>query len=309
MAEQRADRLTELEERYAGYKVYDRDGEKIGKVDDVFVDDTERPEYIGVKMGVLGTKSALIPMDIVWEDDDRRVMEVSETKDKIKAGPAFDDEEEITPEYEEWVRSHYGLGRLKGSMKRGAYRPYYFDASGDGLGDLQPSKRTLGSRERSREDRLSRARRSADSERITDLGDEDDLRMQRIEEELVAGTRKREVGAVRLRKRVKTDREQLRVPKRREEVHVDRVSVNREASEAEIGEDEFFVPVSEEEVVVEKKPVVKEEIRLRKEVVEEEEVVERDVRKEEVDIDDQTERRAVLEHDPDVNDERRRRSA
>jgi uncharacterized protein (TIGR02271 family) len=133
--------------------------------------------------------------------------------------------------------------------------------------------------------------------------------MQRIEEELVAGTRKREVGAVRLRKRVKTDREQLRVPKRREEVHVDRVSVNREASEAEIGEDEFFVPVSEEEVVVEKKPVVKEEIRLHKEIVEEEEVVERDVRKEEVDIDDQTERLAVLEHDPDVNDERRRRSA
>jgi len=46
----------------------------------------------------------------------------------------------------------------------------------------------------------------------------------------------------------------------------------------------------EEEVVVEKRPVVKEEIRLRKEVVEDEEVVERDVRKEEVDIDDQTER-------------------
>ena len=74
----------------------------------------------------------------------------------------------------------------------------------------------------------------------------------------------------------------MRVPKRREEVSVERVSVNREATEAEIGKDEeFFVPVSEEEVVVEKRPVVKEEIRLRKDVVEEEEVVERDVRKEE----------------------------
>ena len=84
----------------------------------------------------------------------------------------------------------------------------------------------------------------------------------------------------------------MRVPKRREEVSVERVSVNREATEAEIGKDEeFFVPVSEEEVVVEKRPVVKEEIRLRKDVVEEEEVVERDVRKEEIDIDDQTRRR------------------
>ena len=36
--------------------------------------------------------------------------------------------------------------------------------------------------------------------------------------------------------------------------------------------------------------MVKEEIRLRKEVVEEEEIIEENVRKEEVDIDDQTER-------------------
>ena len=48
---------------------------------------------------------------------------------------------------------------------------------------------------------------------------------------------------------------------------------------------------------------------MRKEVVEEEEVVERDVRKEEVDIDDETERQVVLEHGLDTDNERRRRSA
>jgi uncharacterized protein (TIGR02271 family) len=83
----------------------------------------------------------------------------------------------------------------------------------------------------------------------------------------------------------------MRVPKKREEVRVERVPVEgQEASEAEIGEDEFFVPVIEEEVVVEKRPVVKEEIWVRKHVVEDEETVERDVRKEEIDIDDRTER-------------------
>jgi len=82
---------------------------------------------------------------------------------------------------------------------------------------------------------------------------------------------------------VRTERERVRVPKRREEVHVERVPVERrEASEAEIGEDEFVMPFLEEEVVVEKRPVVKEEIRMRKEVVEDEEIVERDERKEEV---------------------------
>jgi len=44
-------------------------------------------------------------------------------------------------------------------------------------------------------------------------------------------------------------------------------------------------------VVVEKRPVAKEEVRIRKDVVEDTEVVEEDVRREEVDVEDQTGRR------------------
>jgi uncharacterized protein (TIGR02271 family) len=117
---------------------------------------------------------------------------------------------------------------------------------------------------------------------------EDELRVQRSEEELAAGTREREAGEVRVRKNVRTDRESIEVPTRHEEVSVERVPVSGEASEAEIGEDEVVVPVTEEEVVVEKRPVVKEEVRIKKDVVEDTEVVEEDVRREEIDIDDQT---------------------
>ena len=116
----------------------------------------------------------------------------------------------------------------------------------------------------------------------------DEARVQRSEEELRAGTRERQAGHIKVRKQVKTEREQVRVPKRREEVSIERVPVEGEASEAEIGEDDVSVPVVEEEVVVEKRPVVKEEIRVRKDVVQDEEVVEEDVRKEEIDIDDGT---------------------
>jgi uncharacterized protein (TIGR02271 family) len=45
----------------------------------------------------------------------------------------------------------------------------------------------------------------------------------------------------------------------------------------------------EEEVVVEKRPVVKEEIRIRKDEVEDIEVIEEDVRREEIDVEDRTE--------------------
>jgi uncharacterized protein (TIGR02271 family) len=117
------------------------------------------------------------------------------------------------------------------------------------------------------------------------LRDEDELRVQRTEEGLAAGTREREAGQVKVRKQVHTEREQLRVPKRHEEVSVERVPVEgREASEVEIGEAEISMPVVEEEVVVDKRPVVKEEIRVRKDVVQDEELVEEDVRREEVDI-------------------------
>ena len=94
-----------------------------------------------------------------------------------------------------------------------------------------------------------------------------------------------------VRKNGRTDREQIEVPTRREEVSVERVPVSEgTASEAQIGEDEISVPVTEEEVVVEKRPVAKEEVRIRKDVVSDTEVVEEDVRKEEVEVDDQTTR-------------------
>ena len=125
----------------------------------------------------------------------------------------------------------------------------------------------------------------------SDLEDEDELRVQRSEEELVAGTREREAGSVNVRKRVRIDRERVEVPTRREEVSVERVPASGDASEAQIGAEEVSVPVVEDEVVVQKKPVAKEEIRLRKDVVHERQIVEEDVRREEVDIENDTRRR------------------
>jgi uncharacterized protein (TIGR02271 family) len=87
---------------------------------------------------------------------------------------------------------------------------------------------------------------------------------------------------------VRTDREQIEVPTRHKEVSVERVPVEGKATEAQIGEDEVVVPVTEEEVVVGKRAVAKEEVRIRKDVVEDTEVVEEDVRREEVEVEDDT---------------------
>lgn len=297
--EERSDRFTAIEDRYAGYTVYDRDNDKIGKVDDLFLDETDQPEYIGVKMGFLGTRSTLIPMDLVTIDEERQIMMASVDKETAKSGPSFDDDREITPEFEQEIHSYYGLEN--GRTGSGSYGDYYGEedynehsgAASTGpetAGTVGPGM-SMGDTE-SGEFREHDRNVEGVNQPGSDLEDEDELRVQRTEEELRAGTREREAGAMKVRKRVRTDRESVEVPTRREEVHVERVPVEEgTASEAEIGDDEVRVPVTEEEVIVDKKPVVKEELRIRKDVVEDTEVVEDEVRREEVDVDDETERR------------------
>jgi uncharacterized protein (TIGR02271 family) len=286
--ESRTDRFTALEDQYAGYEVYDSNGDKIGKVDDLFVNESDQPEYIGVKMGFLGLEgTSLIPWELTKVNEEGRRIEVSQPKSTVKDGPSFDDDREITPEYENEVRSYYGLSAVGGNEQSGGYGEYYDDETGKvGPGIREGDTETGEFRGHPEDDE------GVHQSHGSDLEDEDELRVQRTEEELVAGTREREAGALNVRKRVRTDREQLSVPTRHEEVSVERVPVNdREASEAEIGDDEVSMPVVEEEVVTEKRPVVKEEIRVRKDAVQDEEVVEEDVRREEVDVEDETTRR------------------
>jgi uncharacterized protein (TIGR02271 family) len=286
--EERIDRFTTIEDHFAGYEVYDRAGEKIGKVDDLFVDETDQPEYIGVKMGFLGTRSTLIPWDAVsTTDDEGRTITVATDKDKAKNGPAFDDDREITPEFENEVYSYYGLGQTNGTGERGSYGSYYSDESTAGPGMSMGDTETGEFREHAAYDE------GVNQSRGDDLEDEDELRVQRTEEELAAGTREREAGQLKVRKRVRTDREHIEVPTRHEEVSVERVPLEGEATEAEIGEDEVTVPVTEEEVIVSKRPVAKEEVRIRKDVVSDTETVEEDVRREEIEIEDDTKRRGL----------------
>src|ERR687898_1376530 len=291
--EHRSDRFTAVEEQYAGYTVVDESGSKIGKVDDLFLDENDQPEYFGVKMGFLGTSSTLIPADITTINNEQGFIELSQTKSTVQDGPAFDDDREITPEYENEVRSYYGLGPIESSGSYGDYEETN-GHSGAGTTDSTTagtvgSGMSMGDTETG-EFREHDRNQEGISQSGSDLEDEDELRVQRSEEELVAGTREREAGSMKVRKRVRTDRERIEVPTKHEEVTVERVPVEGEATEAQIGEDEVSVPVTEKEVVVDKRAVAKEEVRLRKDTVKDTEVVEEDVRREEVDVEDATER-------------------
>jgi hypothetical protein len=122
--EGRDDRFTDVEEAYKGYAVCDRNYEKIGKVDDLFVDEDDQPEYIGVKMG------------IVRINDRRKLIEVAADKDTNQEAPPFDNNKDITPEYEDRVHGYFGLERASSLPERGRYDDYYTsDLTGDRYAD------------------------------------------------------------------------------------------------------------------------------------------------------------------------------
>jgi uncharacterized protein (TIGR02271 family) len=119
--------------------------------------------------------------------------------------------------------------------------------------------------------------------------------MTRSEEELHVGTAQRERGRVRLRKYVVTEQVQKTVPVSREEVRLEREPITDENVDeamagADITEGEHEVVLHEEEPVVEKRAVPKERVRLSKDTVTDEHEVSEEVRKERIEAEDETRR-------------------
>src|SRR5215208_6315294 len=65
----RAEPMGKPEERYAEYGIYDQYGERIGPLSDLFVDENDEPEYVGVETGLPGNRSVLVPAEAITVDD------------------------------------------------------------------------------------------------------------------------------------------------------------------------------------------------------------------------------------------------
>ena len=126
----RTEKFTEeVAHRFAAYTLYDQDYQKIGNVDDLFVDESDHPEYIGVKMGFLGTPTTLIPLQMARVNDARQVIKVAADNETLTKGPTFDDDREITPEFENEVYSYYGLRRPSTIEHSGTYAAHCAEQS------------------------------------------------------------------------------------------------------------------------------------------------------------------------------------
>ncbi|HET7229800.1 MAG TPA: PRC and DUF2382 domain-containing protein [Longimicrobium sp.] len=118
-------------------------------------------------------------------------------------------------------------------------------------------------------------------------GGEGEQRMVLAEEELALYKDRVSAGSVDVHKRVETRHVRESVPVMHEEVTVERRAVSNPGAGTEVRYegDTMIVPIVEEELVVQKRTVVREELVIRRTQVQREQVVEADLRREHVDVD------------------------
>jgi uncharacterized protein (TIGR02271 family) len=115
--------------------------------------------------------------------------------------------------------------------------------------------------------------------------------MTRSEEQLRVGTEQVAAGRARLRKHIVTENQTVTVPVSHEEVTLERepitdANVGNATSGPDLSEEEHEVQLTEERVVVDKETVPVERVRLGTETVTEDQRVSEEVRKEEIDYDE-----------------------
>jgi uncharacterized protein (TIGR02271 family) len=263
--------MTATTEAYTwqGRELIGSDGEKIGKVKEIYEDTaTGKPEWALVSSGFLGTRSHFVPLTGAQPEGEG--VRVEATKDRVKDAPGIEGEGQLSEADERRLFEHYNV-------------PYTSQGSTTAQG--APDHAPAGDAQRATGDRYPSAGDGYDTS-----GPTTDEAMTRSEEELRVGTATHERGRARLRKYVVTEEVQTTVPVQREEVRLEREPVTDANVDAamdgpQISEEEHEVVLHEEQPVVEKRTVPKERVRLAKDTVTDEREINEAVRKERIESD------------------------
>lgn len=254
-----------------GAKVFGSDGAKIGTLEEV------HPTYLTVAKGFLFQTARHIPNSAVEQaDDDTVYLNLTGTQVADQAWEAVPDAEQPAPEARQ-------------------------AAAGDSaLEEAAPAPAATAADERSTQ--------PASTETAEETEPGEDPGPQQIElreERLVPRSERRQAGEIGLRKEVEQFPGRLEVDARREEVEVEHVPVGQEVDERVSPwheDDVLVVPVYEEQLVVSKRLVLREQIRIRRVEVSERKRFEEPLRRERLVIDDPDQTGAVQEVGRDAED-------
>ena len=259
-----------------GWEVMSADGRRLGKVDELLVDtNAMKVRYIDVEVerGMIAggdDRHVLVPIGYARLERERDAVVVDNLQaTDLGSLPAYD-HRPLTRDFETSVRDSFSRGTTTTTGTTG------LTAAGT-TGTANTADDFYGHQSFD-DNRFYAARRGE-----TEMGDE--RRLTLSEEQVDINKRQVAAGEVDVRKRVETEHVRESVPTMREEVTVERRPVTDALhADARITEDEIRIPLHEEEVVMEKRVVPREELVVKKHQVTENQVVEADVRREEAEV-------------------------
>jgi len=239
--------MTEVTEAYdfRGRTLIDRDGDKIGKIDDVYTDRQDgQPEWALVNTGLFGSKKTFVPLRAaqpVGED-----LRVPLEKAQVKDAPSIEADGELSETEERQLYTHYDVA-------------YDADGVDDTNGDDVSGPRTDDAMTRSEEElRVGTDRREAGRARL-----------------------RKYVVFENQQRTVPVRREEVRV----ERQPIDEGNDDQALDGPEISEEEHEVVLHEERPVVDKEVVPKERVRLSTEEHTDQETISETLRKERIETD------------------------
>jgi sporulation protein YlmC with PRC-barrel domain len=174
---------------WRGRKVIDRNGEEIGTLAEIYLDEDERPHWGSIRTGLFGTRETLVPLTDARREGD--VLRLPYDQDRVTEAPNLDPDVQLSADEEQQLYRHYGVG------------------SDDDDDDDDEVGAVAAKPDRQR------------SEQAPGEAAAPDDAMTRSEEEVQIRKRPRERGRARLKKYVVTDYVEKKVPVQREEVRVE----------------------------------------------------------------------------------------
>ncbi len=248
--------------RLDGGTVYGTDGNKLGSLGQVYLDDTTgQPAWVTVHTGFFGTRQTFVPLNRARTTDEG--LTVPYDKETVKGAPSIEPEQ----------------GHLSEQQTGDLYRYYSLDPAGH-VGDRNDPNRYAAA-----DQQRTNAARPGDPNRKQTSGDE---AMTRAEERLNVGREQVETGTVRLRKYVVTENVTQTVPVRHEEVRVVREPITadgRTGTPADLVDAEQEVTLHAERPTVSKTVEAQERVRLQVDTVTEQAEVNDTIRKERIEVD------------------------
>ena len=242
---------------WQGRTMVDPAGDKLGTIDAIYLDDeTGQPEWATVTRGLFSAKAAFVPLAQAQDIGDS--VQVPYDKQQVTDAPSPQADGSLSQDEEAELYRHYGLEysepRSDSGLPAGTRR--------------RPGRHCwpghLGADHRRRHDPLRGGAAGRHRDPRARPGPAAQVRDHRDQ--------------------------QVTVPVQREEVRVERepitdANLDDATSGPAISEEEHEVTLREEEVVVEKRAVPKERVRLDTETVTEERQVSEEVRKEQIEVD------------------------